>query len=343
MVTILRNNQSFGPYSFDVLKTYVEDGKILLSDKAIEQNKNTNTTVRQIINQHNIKLKIKNNGNVVNQIKSLGKELIFPKIDFIKNDLFKDTKLISLAVIGLAPAFLIRFTFSSYLTFYCIALYFSVLWAFFFYYLFKTNQVVTKKIISVFFLSQLSAFVLINLQSIPPFSIFYAFIKTNIFILKYLGFFLGVGVLEEIIKAVPLYYIIRKSEEPLIPQTIVFYGLMSGIGFGVFEGVLYQTTTNTQLEYNEAFFMNIARLTSLPFLHAVWCGIAGYFISFSNLYPLYRKGLIFLSIFIPAFLHGSYDVFGWSIIGLTITVFSVLLLVFYLKKSSDYQFKLIKL
>lgn len=54
---------------------------------------------------------------------------------------------------------------------------------------------------------------------------------------------------------------------------------MSGIGFGVLEGVLYQTTLNTELGYNEAFFMNIARLTSWPFLRAIWADVSAYFLS----------------------------------------------------------------
>jgi RsiW-degrading membrane proteinase PrsW (M82 family) len=121
--------------------------------------------------------------------------------------------------------------------------------------------------------------------------------------------------------------------------SLVYYGLMSGIGFGVLEGVLYQTTLNTELAYNDAFFMNIARLTSLPFLHAIWAGIAGYFFSFAYLYPLNRKSLFLFAILIPAFLHGFYDTFGWSILGLVSTIISLLLLMFYLKRSTDYQSK----
>ncbi len=342
MVTVYRNNQTFGPYALDVLKKYVEEGKILLTDKA-SVNSTAMTIVKDILKTNKISVSIKNNGNVASQIKSLGKELILPKWSFIKKDLFKDDKLIYLAVIGLAPAFLIRFTFASYLTFYAIALYFSVLWAVFFYNIFKTNQVARKKTIAIFFLSQVTAYFLVNLQVVPPFSWLYALIESKGILAKYFGFVFGVGVLEEFIKAVPLLYLLRTTKEPLIPQTLVYYGLMSGIGFGVLEGVHYQTNANTELEYNAAFFMNIARLTSLPFLHAVWCGIAGYFISFANLYPLYRKGLYVLALLIPAFLHGSYDVFGWSLIGLAFTVFSVLLLVFYLKRCKDYQSKFINL
>lgn len=343
MVIIYRNNQTFGPYTLVSLQTYIEDGKILMNDIAKEQNENNYSTVRKIVNKHKIKLNIKSNGSIFHQVRLLGSTLIFPKFDFIRNDLFKDEKLIYLALVGLAPAFLIRFTFSSYFTFYAIALYFSAIWAIFFNNLFKTYQVATKTTVIIFFLSQLSALVLVNLQVAPPFNILYSFTDSPSFFQRITGFVLGVGLLEEIIKAIPLYYLIFRAKEPIIPQTLVFYGLMSGIGFGVFEGVQYQTTTNSELEYNEAFFMNIARLTSLPFLHAIWCGISGYFISFANLYPLNRYGLITLSIIIPATLHGLYDVFGWSILGLIITIISVLLMVYYLKKASDYQSKLISI
>jgi hypothetical protein len=118
----------FGPYSIDVIKHYVEDGKILLQDKISRENDNYITTVSAVLNQHHIKIRIKNEGSILEQIKSVGKELVSPNIQFIKNDLLKDQKVLTLAFIGLAPAFLITFTMESYLTFYAIALYFSLIW-----------------------------------------------------------------------------------------------------------------------------------------------------------------------------------------------------------------------
>ena len=150
----------------------------------------------------------------------------------------------------------------------------------------------------------------------------------------------AVGITEEMVKAVPLWIVLARSKEPLIPQTLVFYGLMSGIAFGVFEGVEYQMTVNAVLDYTSSFFLNIARLTSLPFLHAVWCGIAGYFSAFAMLYPKYRKSLYFLAIAVPAVLHGLYDSLGGGFIGVLISFVGVALLMTYLKKSVNYQSKL---
>lgn len=343
MYFVLRNNQKFGPYSVSALKTYVEEGKILLNDQAMPDHSNEIKTVRNYLKQNNISVKIKNNGSVIHQIKKIGKDLIIPGIEFIKKDLIKDKKLIYLASIGLAPAFLITFTFGTFLTFYAISLYFSVIWGIFFYYMFSTKQVTTRNTILLFFLTQITAFILVNLQSFPPLSYLYALTESGNVLLRLIGFILGVGLTEETIKALPLLFLLRNSKEPLVPQTLVFYGLISGIGFGVLEGVHYQTTTNTTLSYDAAFFMNVARLTCLPFLHAIWAGIAGYFISFANIIPKYRQSLYLLAIVIPAVLHGIYDVLGWSIPGLISTLFSVLLLIYYLKRSRDYQSKLIQL
>jgi protease PrsW len=341
MFYIHRNNQKFGPYPLDGLVQYVEDGKILLKDQAsFEQNTGV-YPVEHFLKLHHRTVNIKNEGGVIEQIKKLGKELIIPSTDFIKKGFKQDNRLLFLALIGLAPAILIRFTFTNYLTFYTIALYFSVIWALFFFYLFKTNQIEIKKAITVFFLTQFTALILVNAQVVPPLSFLYALTKSENIISQIVGFVFGVGVTEEIIKAIPIYYILKKSTVPLFPQTAVLYGLLSGIGFGVLEGVDYQTSTNTTLEYSQAFFMNIARLTSLPFLHAIWCGISSYFLSFSFLYPKFRKGLMVLSVMIPATLHGLYDVFGWSLIGLAICVLSVICLMYYLKKCNDYQSKLI--
>ena len=101
---------------------------------------------------------------------------------------------------------------------------------------------------------------------------------------------------------------------------------------------------NAELEYSSSFFMNIARLTSLPFLHATWCAIAGYFISFANLYPKYSISLYFLAIAIPAVIHGLYDTFCGSYLGmliaLPITFVGVIMLMTYLKQGVNYQSKL---
>lgn len=345
-VFVIRNNALFGPYELNALAKYFEEGKILASDNAFFEGMPKNiTTVRAIIKQSNFLIKIRHAGNIYSQFKDIGSELIFPNDLFSRKAFFKDTRLLILAILGLCPAFLIRFTFIPFITFYTISLYFSTIWGLFFFHFFKTNQVKISKTILLFFALQLCVFILWDILSLPYWpviNVLYSWTDSSFVILRFLGFVLGVGVIEELVKALPLFFIVRKAHVPIIPQTLVFYGLMSGIAFGVFEGVQYQMTVNTQLDYSNAFFMNIARLTSLPFLHAIWAGISGYFIAFANLYPKYRRSLYLLSIALPAFLHGLYDTLGWNIIGLSLTLINVILLISYLKQGINFQSKLSK-
>jgi protease PrsW len=344
MICVIRNGQHYGPYSPKALKTYVDDGKILTCDKAFNQNNpQTIETVGYYLALDNMRPQVKHKGNFIAQLKDIGRELIIPSDIFTRKEWLKDKRLMLLAIIGLAPAFMIRFTLLPFLTFYAIALYFSVIWGLFFYYFFKTSQVKVQSTVLIFFMLQIMVFVLwdlLQLPSWPVISYFYALTENSSWLFRLVGFVFGVGLCEEAIKAIPLIIVIKRAKEPLIPQTLVFYGLMSGIAFGVFEGVQYQMTVNAQLDYSSAFFMNIARLTSLPFLHAIWAGIAGYFFAFANLYPKYRISLYVLAISIPAVIHGLYDLLGWSLPGLLLTLLSVILLMSYLKQGVNYQSKL---
>ncbi len=343
MVYILRNNKQYGPYDKQVLLSYVNEGQILLCDKVHIISTGETSTVRQFLRSNNLRYSIKHGGSLMCQLRKIGSELIIPKQTIVSRDWTKDKRLLLLALVGLTPSALMLMPMSGYVTFYMVSLYFAIVWGMFFYYFFRTPQVSLPITISVFFITQIFVFLVWNLLGIPAFNPFYHFIGST-FPLSLIGFVLGVGLSEEVAKAIPLLIIGNRAKEPLVPQTMVYYGLMSGIAFGVFEGVQYQTSVNIQLDYTSAFFMNIARLTSLPFLHAVWCGIAGYFIAFARLYPKYRLSLYLLSISIPAVLHGVYDTFCGSLLGMVIalptTFMGVILLMTYLKQGVNCQSKL---
>ena len=87
----------------------------------------------------------------------------------------------------------------------------------------------------------------------------------------------------------------------------------------------------------EYYLLNLVRLTTLPFLHAIWTGMAGYFIGFAEQFPERKRGLIIVAIGVPAFLHGSYNTFSAGAVGLIIALVSVLALNLYLAKSVDFE------
>jgi RsiW-degrading membrane proteinase PrsW (M82 family) len=338
MIIITRNEHDYGPFDERVVAQYVEEGRLLLHDKARDAETGQEGIVKEFLLRKGIVPKIRNNGTLSEQLSYVGK-FIYPKDDMRRHNLFEDKRLLMLAIVGLSLSFIMLLPIGGYLVFYVVSLYFATVWGLFFYYMFRTRQVSLSTTIYTFFLTQLGVFVIFS--GLNNLNFFYIFTHAE-FPLSIVGYILGVGLTEEFAKQVPLYILERNSREPMLPQTMVYYGLIAGIAFGVFEGVQYQTTINIQADYTTAFVLNIARLTSLPFLHALWCGIGGYFVGMAGLYPRYRKALYTFALIIPATLHGLYDSFAgvMYIVSLVVAVFSVLLLMAYLRRSGSIRERL---
>lgn len=339
MIIVIRNTHDYGPYDEQTVARYVSEGRLLLNDKARDAETGEESTIKILLLKKGISPRIQSNGSIAKQLKHVGSDIIFPREDMQRHNLFEDKRLLALAVVGLGLSLIMLLPIGGYLVFYAVSLYFAMIWGLFFYYLFSTRQVNLKTTAWTFFLTQAGVFLIFGF--LHSLNFFYIFTQM-VFPLSIIGYILGVGLTEEFTKMIPLFILQRRSREPMLPQTMVYYGLMAGIAFGVFEGVEYQTTINIRADYTTAFVLNIARLTSLPFLHATWCGIAGYFIGMAGLYPRYRHSLWLLALIIPATLHGLYDSFaGVSyLISLLVGFFSVLLLMAYMRRSGKLRERL---
>ena len=259
---VIRNSRDFGPYSIPQLLDMANRGRILECDKAYQEGTQYDgkTTVGSILKSDGLKVKVQSQGSVWSQISSIGQDVLYPRQDISLKVWREDTKLFMMTLVGLLPATLDILGASSFLTFYAIALYFSGIWGLFFYYLFRTRQVTLGKTFNVFFCTQLFVFVAWDLLGLVSLNPFYWFENDSGLLTQILYYVGGVGLTEEFAKAVPLFILAARAREPLVPQTMVFYGLMSGIAFGVFEGVQYQMSVNSEYAYNMSFLLNISRL-----------------------------------------------------------------------------------
>lgn len=333
MIYIIRNQHEYGPYEASDIARYVEEGRLLLNDRARDAESDVEGTVEELLAARGIRPRVRNRGTLMEQLRYIGHAFIFPKDDMERHHIMEDKRLLILAVVGLSLSIIMLLPIGGYLVFYAVSLYFATIWGLFYAYFFRTRQISKSKAVSTFFLTQLGVFIIFS--GLNELNFFYAFTSAP-FPLSILGYILGIGLTEEFAKMIPLLVLERRAREPQLPQTMVFYGLMAGIAFGVFEGVQYQTSINIRADYTTAFVLNIARLTSLPFLHAVWAGICGYFVGMAGLYPQYRKSLYVLALAIPATLHGLYDLFAGSfyLVSLVIAFLSVFLLMAYLRRSN---------
>jgi RsiW-degrading membrane proteinase PrsW (M82 family) len=352
---VMKEDAILGPFDIDQIQEFVRTGLILKRDIAYDINcLDEFRSVEYFMNLHGKSLSVEHKGGLTRQLKDLGRELILPPVIFTKEPWRQDKRLFILALVGLGLSIIMSVApfMQAFGVFYVVALYFSVIWGLFFYYMFKTDQVKLSTTVILFFGTQaviLLAYYILNIGAFNPFSKYY---ESHNPMLSLVSCVLGIGIVEELIKVIPVILILHFTRTVIKPQTAVFYGLISGIAFGVFEGVHYQMGANYQLlwtygieaGYLSSYLSNIARLTSLPFLHAVWTGIASYYVGFAFLYPRYRISLYLLALFVPAVLHGLYDFICFNLpIGLMtipVVVISVVLLMVYLRIGYNFHSRL---
>lgn len=343
-ILVQRNGVVFGPYPHGLVQRYLDEGSLLANDLARDVLAPSGEwkALSKVLASTGLKVKkrglVQSLRQTVEAFRSFDLNLLFPWREITSLRCMKNSRLIFFALVGLGPAIALTIAPGIWISYWAIAIYFSGLWALFFYSYFKTPQVIKKHCILCFLFTPLvSITVLLLLQQLPLAGGILAMTESPGLSVRALGMFFGVGIPEELCKAAILFWLIRRPGQILVPQTVVFYGLISGLGFGIYEGVSYQMLVNREQGVDTAYFLNIARLTSLPFLHAIWTGIAGYFLSFSVLYPNKRWALSIVAILIPASFHAIYNTFGWGFIGLGSAMVSVIFLMSYLSNCREIQ------
>lgn len=352
---IMKEDTILGPFDIDQISEFVRAGLILKRDYAYDINyPDSFRTVEFFMKQHGRPISVEHKGDVFSQIKELGQELILPSKTFTKEPWQTDRKLFILALVGLGLSVILSIApfMNVFGIFYVVSLYFSIIWGLFFYYLFRTDQVKLSLTVFLFFGTQaviILAYSVLGIGNINPFEGLY---QSGNPLIALPACILGIGAVEEFVKVFPVILILYYSKNVIQPQTAVYYGLISGIAFGVFEGVQYQMGPNFQMlvengieeGYLYSYLSNIARLTSLPFLHAIWCGIASYFVAFAYLYPRYRKSLYLLAILVPATIHGLYDYLCFnvevSLVTIPVVIVGVVLLMVYLSIGYNFHSRL---
>ena len=92
----------------------------------------------------------------------------------------------------------------------------------------------------------------------------------NGFLLSSIGFICGVGFCEEVCKMLPLVRHFR-SEVTLDWRGAYLWGLASGVGFGISEGITYASNYYNGIQTAEVYAV---RFISCVALHAIWSGAA---------------------------------------------------------------------
>jgi len=252
------------------------------------------------------------------------------------------------AVMGIAPLAMIALVErlnDPVLAFRGLGLYFSALWALFFAAAFRATGIRWRLGLAAYFgtvfigMTLLQISLILNIELVRgPLLAMHSLWITIPSAIAFIGF------PEELTKALVLFAIWRFVRPLPTLRAFLFYGLISGLAFGIKEGVGYQlgpyAAEAAKTGHFAAFYLeSVLRLTSLPFFHAVWTGIAAYLIWFAARIPSARAGLIVLAVMIPATYHGLYDalVDRSTVVSLVAVGLSIVLLGIYAAFAAQFE------
>jgi len=149
------------------------------------------------------------------------------------------------------------------------------------------------------------------------------------FLLSALGFTAGVGFCEETCKALPLIFKARSPEPFLTWRSAMIWGLISGVGFGVSEGITYSHDSYNGLMGGQIYLI---RFISCVALHGIWAAATGINIFRRQdhftivMEPLDWVVQVGITIIVPMILHGLYDTllkqgYDWGALAIALASF----------------------
>ncbi|HEY9639216.1 MAG TPA: PrsW family glutamic-type intramembrane protease [Coleofasciculaceae cyanobacterium] len=274
-------------------------------------------------------------------LRSFNLKSIFPYHEVFSVDLYRHYAVKLLLFLGLFPLIvnLVAEQVSVAQTAWLLGIYYACIWAVVLHDLIKPAHFSWGNTVKcILFTAFIGIPILLLFQKVPPFSTLYQAINEGSLSGRLLGFVFGVGVLEETCKALPIYFLLLRRGKLSDPHTAAFYGAMSGLGFAIAEGAAYSLRyafgfSQGHLGLGSFVAANTIRFVSLPLFHAILAGMVGYFMGLAAVNPSRQGAIILIGLAIAAVLHGLYNTFAGSVVGLVIIAFTILLFVTYLRRS----------
>jgi RsiW-degrading membrane proteinase PrsW (M82 family) len=227
-----------------------------------------------------------------------------------------------------------------------LAIWSGVLWALLLFRLFADRELRFSWAVGVLLFTFLVMLPLFELYiAIPP-HLTERLIRSSFFPVRAVGYLFGVGIREELCKALPLLVLAAAWAGMKNPVNGLVLGMMSGVGFAASENVYYVVVTlNNAIQETRRsgdfssfvvpVFNNVVRMMTGPFGHGCYSGIFGYFISLAAADRARRVPLFVVGLAVSALVHGSYDLLVEQsvLLGVLVKAFAFFLLMTYFLKA----------
>lgn len=203
---------------------------------------------------------------------------------------------------------------------YGLALWSMALWSLLLYRLFADRDLSFQLAFGTVLFTCFIGLPILELWLFTPVDITGWLITRNFLAFRLSGYVFGVGVREELTKAIPLILLALFTTKMRKPINGLLLGMMSGIGFAGAENVYYvfrtlEESLRAMKETGKAGYLvmpvynNVVRMAMTPFLHACFSAIFGYFIALGVAQRRHRFVFFLLGLSLSSLLHGLYDTF----------------------------------
>ncbi|MHA0034801.1 PrsW family glutamic-type intramembrane protease [Deinococcus sp. PESE-13] len=285
--------------------------------------------------------------NLIDDFKGLPFDVLFPVQRWLGDRPWKMRWVQALLFFSLFPLLLSKLWGSEAAienTAWALGSYFALLWGYVLWLVVQPGAIKRRNIgMTVGFTAIIGVVIVLMLQKLPFISTLYSATEWSFSPVRLVGYVAGVGLVEEGVKLLPVLWLATKMREVRTPREAAFYAGVSGLAFGVAEAVTYSinytqinewaTMSGVGLGDGNYMLWEFLRLISLPFLHCVFSGIAGYYLGLSLLAPAQRTALLFLGLGLAATVHGLYDFFSGSWLSLVVAAAGILMFVAYLRSA----------
>lgn len=220
---------------------------------------------------------------------------------------------------------------------YLYAIYFAMIWGLVLWLFIRPEKIGLLDVVRVsLFTAFAGVFVVGVLYRLPWIAAVVGAARDPSLLLRLPGNVLGVALVEECVKAVPVLWIFVRNRERGTTREILYLGCVSGFAFGVTEAAAYSIlyargVATGGMPLGVYVVLQLTRLITLPLLHAVFSGIAALFIALAVSTPALARALCVAGIAIAALLHGLYNSFSGSLFGFALAVATVLVFIAYVR------------
>lgn len=228
----------------------------------------------------------------------------------------------------------------------------GALWLAFFLAVLKPDRISVRPGLAGFLTAAVVAVLFVSiLARVPPLAWLHHRIGPGASVVLNLACYLGaLAPLEELAKAGIVLLLARHVLPARDTESCMFLGLMTGLGYGIYEATVFSDWAASGLlvlpagdrasivqAFQAAFVSGVVRMATLPLLHAAWTGMAGYFVGLSFASNGRPAATLVAGLSIPIVAHGLYRGFlasGLGFFAFLVAGLTLLLLLAYGRNAS---------